>query len=61
MKVQILFDHPDSYREWKAWPSKEKGFLRIVSSYNAAPPSRPTEEHRYELIVPESQVRIVEL
>ena len=33
MKVKLLFDHPDSYREWAAWPAKEPGFLRLESKF----------------------------
>lgn len=63
MKVKLLFDHPDSYREWDAWPAKEPGFLCVVSKFWIARTQRKTgrpELHRHELVVHRDQVQVIE-
>lgn len=69
MKVKLLFDHPDSYREWDAWPVGDPGFLRVRSKFWIARTVDggtmgivrvDRELHKHELIVHRDQVQVIE-
>ena len=67
MKVKLLFDAPDSHREWEILNSEhkrpgERGFMLVKSEYESAP--LPGEDyaniHRRVMYVHESQVQMIE-
>ena len=60
MKIRLLFDNPHAYREWQAFLTPIPGFYHIVSRFRFRNQFGRYEEEKYELVIHEDQMEVVD-